>query len=80
MNATSMQRIPAVKKVTQLQLANFVQAKNALGLLQDRTDGMEEDIRKDLEAGAEVEPGAYVATVNKNTRRRPEGPTFLVVR
>ena len=63
------QVLPAVEKISQSQLSEYVEARNVLARLQVRVDEMEESLKTRLEAGADVQPGVHVASLKENLRR-----------
>jgi hypothetical protein len=67
--SVSSQVLPAVEKITQQQLSDFIEARNVLARLQERVDEIEESLRTRLEAGADVQPGVHVASLKENLRR-----------
>lgn len=67
--AVPAQRVPAVEKISQSQLVEFIEAQNVLARLQERVDEMSESIRTRLEAGADVQPGVHVASLKEGSRR-----------
>ena len=67
--STASQVLPAVEKINQAQLSEFIEARNVLARLQERVDEMEASIQTRLEAGAEVQPGIHVADLKEGSRR-----------
>ncbi len=67
--AIPTQLLPAVEKITQSQLSEFVETRNVLARLQERVNEMEENLLARLEAGAEVQPGVHVAELKEGSRR-----------
>jgi hypothetical protein len=63
------QALPAVEKISQSELSDFVEARNLLAQLQARVDEMESGLKARLEFGAPVQPGVHVASLKEGSRR-----------
>ncbi|MGH9685539.1 MAG: hypothetical protein ACRD5K_00415 [Candidatus Acidiferrales bacterium] len=62
------QSAPAVE-ISQAELAELIEARNVAAQLEKRIEQIESDLRSRLEAGASVELGVHLASLQENFRR-----------
>jgi len=65
------QALPAVEAVSQAELVELIEHQNLLVQLKDKLSELEFGIKSRLEAGAAVQPGVHVATLEEHLRRSP---------
>ena len=63
------QSVPAVEKISQLELGLLISLRGRLKQLQNEVAAEEESLKTRLEAGAIVEPGDRTAALKENNRR-----------